>query len=415
MKKTILYLRTDLGTQDLQAGGSVAHTLGVIKGFQSQGYNIRAASSAMIGIMQDLLLMIFIPLRMSRWASLCGFKISCILSNFIFFYKVRSLCTPHDTLCIYQRYSLLNMVGVLLSWRYKIPLVLEFNGSEVWVDEHWSKKRWLRLRWLIKLIERINLGYARTIVVVSDALKDELIAHGVSAHKIVMHPNGVDTEYFDSTILSSERVNIRKSLAIHDRIVFGFIGTFSYWHGIEILAYMIPEVIKKYSQAHFLLIGDGPLRVFLQYAVQDVSGNVHFLGTIPQAQARNYLAACDAFVLPTQPNPDGTRFFGSPTKLFEYMSMAKPIIASDIEQVAQILSPALYSPKLPQDAGVMNQQLGILVDPEDKDGFVEAAEFVITTSHDWREAIGYNARKKVCSYYTWQHHVQALIHCLSAQ
>ena len=37
------------------------------------------------------------------------------------------------------------------------------------------------------------------------------------------------------------------------------------------------------------------------------------------------------------PNPDGTPFFGSPTKLFEYMAMGKGIVASDLEQIGEVL------------------------------------------------------------------------------
>lgn len=408
MKKTVLYLRTDLGTADLQAGGSVSHTLGVIRGLQREGYTVHAASSAMLNNMQTLSLPLFIPLCMPRLAMMCGFKIACLLSNIIFFYKARVLCYQQQALFLYQRYSLLNVVGVMLSWWYRIPLVLEFNGSEVWVDEHWSKTRWLRIRWLIAWIEKLNVQYAHTIIVVSQVLKDELIAQGVSVQKIVMHPNGVDVDYFNPIQLQAEREIIRQSLEIQDCVVFGFIGTFSYWHGIEVLAHMIPVVTKKWPNAHFLLIGDGPLRRFLQDALQCVDRQVHFLGTISHEYARNYLAACDAFLLPTQPNPDGTKFFGSPTKLFEYMSMGKPIIASDIEQISLILNPALSATSCAQNTIVPLYELGILISPEDKDGFVSAAVYILAATKSQRETFGLNARTKVSAYYTWQHHIRAL-------
>ena len=91
------------------------------------------------------------------------------------------------------------------------------------------------------------------------------------------------------------------------------------------------------------MIGDGLLKdhaeeVLKKYIKQ---GKVIFTGKIPQDQAPDYLSACDAFLCPTQPNADGTRFFGSPTKLFEYMSMAKIIIASDLEQLSEVISPAI--------------------------------------------------------------------------
>ena len=65
--------------------------------------------------------------------------------------------------------------------------------------------------------------------------------------------------------------------------------------------------------------------------------NIILTGQIPQNENAAYLNACDAFVSPHIPNPDGTKFFGSPTKLFEYMACKKPIIASRLDQIGEIL------------------------------------------------------------------------------
>jgi glycosyltransferase involved in cell wall biosynthesis len=38
------------------------------------------------------------------------------------------------------------------------------------------------------------------------------------------------------------------------------------------------------------------------------------------------------------PNPDGSAFFGSPTKLFEYMGLGRAIVASDLDQIGEVLT-----------------------------------------------------------------------------
>ena len=72
------------------------------------------------------------------------------------------------------------------------------------------------------------------------------------------------------------------------------------------------------------------------------SSFVCLTGIVPQKDAPKYLVASDILVSPHIPNADGSRFFGSPTKLFEYMAMGKAIIASDLEQIGEILKNRVY-------------------------------------------------------------------------
>ncbi len=196
------------------------------------------------------------------------------------------------------------------------------------------------------------------------------------------------------------------------RFTFGFIGTFGPWHGIEVLEQIIPTIILKNKNVHFLLMGDGILREGIEKSCvsQGLFDHVTFTGKIPQDKAPEYLAACDAFLCPTQPNADGTRFFGSPTKLFEYMSMAKPIIASDLEQLAQVIYPAvsLNGNMNAQECRITNE-VGFLVRPSDIQGFIDASLFCVDLPEVEREKMGVNARQKVLNQYTWKQHVQRII------
>jgi len=407
-KKTIFYLRTDIGSENLSAGGSVAHTFGVINGFVKHGHEVLCASSAMFALLKNVCPSFFLSLWLPNLLRVFGFKLSCLFSNFFFTFRcLRFLCKKKIDF-IYQRYSMLNFTGLLIAWLKKKPLVLEFNGSEVWVDKHWSKKRRLKLGFLIRWVERWNVRRATNIVVVSQALKDFLVDAGVKAEKILVNPNGVDVGLFDPEKLLQERKTVRKSLGIQEKFVFGFIGSFDAWHGIEVLAAMILEVIKRKKNVHFLLIGSGPL---LPYLKKELTKNnigvdvVTLTGLVVQGKARQYLAACDAFLSPTKPNTDGSRFFGSPTKLFEYMSLGKPIIASDLEQLSELLFPAVKAGAIE----VSGKEVGILVQPEDVQGFVDAACMLVELDVRKTKILGSNARKKAKENYSWSTHVEKII------
>ncbi len=65
-----------------------------------------------------------------------------------------------------------------------------------------------------------------------------------------------------------------------------------------------------------------------------------------------------------------SRFFGSPTKIFEYMAMGGGIVASDLEQIGEVLSPALRVSDLSRAGSTVSDQRSVLCTPGDVDEFV---------------------------------------------
>lgn len=396
-RKKILFLRADHGTQDVIGGGSVAHTLGVIKGFLYFNYDVLCVSSAMHTVLAPLRheQFKFVALKIPYSFNRLGFKMASLLSNIVFYYQINKLLASEKVHLIYQRYTMLSFIGVWLSRKYKLPLVLEFNGSEVWVDENWSHRN-VRMKWLLHIVENYNLRHAHKIVVVSQVLKDQLIERGFKPEKIEINLNGVDIDLFCPARLMLERKRVRQELRVMERFVIGFSGTFGPWHGVDVLAYVIPKIIRKHKRAHFLMMGDGPLKNQLMSIVKEgnLYSRVTFVGMLHVAEMPSYLAACDAFMCPTQPNKDGSRFFGSPTKLFEYMAMGKPIVASDLEQLSQVIDMPLCKP--------------FMVDPGNLDEFFVAVERLLALNAQEHYEIGFALREKV-EQYTWHAHVERMI------
>lgn len=139
-KKKILYLRTEIFNQELIAGGSVSHTLGIINGFRAREHEILCASSIMLKILREQHI-VLLELSVPRIFSFLLWKINCLISNVFFTIQILLFLRKKPIDFIYQRHSILNIVGVIISKLKKIPLILEYNGSEVWVLDHWSKKR----------------------------------------------------------------------------------------------------------------------------------------------------------------------------------------------------------------------------------------------------------------------------------
>jgi ubiquinone/menaquinone biosynthesis C-methylase UbiE len=102
-----------------------------------------------------------------------------------------------------------------------------------------------------------------------------------------------------------------------------------------------------------------------------------------------------------------SKFFGSPTKLFEYMAMGGGIVASDLEQIGEVLSPGLRIADLRRADLSVGLERAVLCVPGDVDQFVEAV-VELSTRPDLAHALGRNARAATVANYSWRSHVARL-------
>lgn len=411
----ILYLQTNLWL-GVQAGGAVAHTSGVVKGFLDRGSKIKFFSTqAPIALPENDALKIC-PLGL-RDTYIIPRELNHYRYNEHFINAVSS-GLEGETGFIYQRLTLGNFAGVILSRRHRVPLVIEYNGPQAWLAKNWGTP--LSLEKLGLRAENACLRHAHLVVTVSDALKDELIERGVKAERIVTFPNGVDTDQF-----SPDRYTGRETAALRtrygiseDSIVVTFVGTFGPWHGAEVFAKALKEISRqdpdwlKASKLHFMFIGDGVRRQIVEDLTSDdnIQRFVTITGLVEQEKTPLYLAASDILVSPHVHNPDGSPFFGSPTKLFEYLAAGRPVIGSDLGQIGDVLegSPHIGELKGDGEKRAPGSACGILVQPEDI-GELAAAIMFLAENGDWRQSLGRNARRRALERYTWGHHVEAIV------
>jgi glycosyltransferase involved in cell wall biosynthesis len=323
---------------------------------------------------------------------------------------------------LYQRYALNDLSGVLLRDRLDVPLVLEFNGSEVWAQRHWGEP--LRLEALAQRIERANLRHADLVVVVSQPLVEQAVSLGAARDRVLFYPNGIDPAVFDPLRFSAdEKRRAREALGVPaDAELLTFVGTFGTWHGTDVLAAAIRRLIDadrawlERHRLHFLYVGDGALAPKVRAILRDggAAPFVTLAGLRPQADTPLTLAASDVLLSPHVPNPDGSPFFGSPTKLFEYMALAKPIVASDLDQVGWVLK-GWRPGEDPPPAGARGPgRAAVFVEPGSVESLVSGIRQAVELSPSEREAMGEEARRLVVTSFTWDRNVAAVLERLRA-
>jgi glycosyltransferase involved in cell wall biosynthesis len=383
----VLYLRTDFWF-GLKAGGSLAHTLGVVGALRSLGHSVTLLSSDVLpaGDVAVRVVAPWKPLRLPRARAL-----GPLFYNLQVVRAARRLPgSPPDV--IYQRHSFLSCAGALLSQRLRRPLVMEVNNLVVpWAHEMGHR---LRLAPLAQRVERRALGRASVLSAVSGVVRDQLAADGYPPERTIVNPNGVDEEKFKPDL---DAAGLRHSLGLLGRRVVGFIGTFGQWHGVPELARAAAIVLTRRPEARFLMVGDGDQRAEAERLIgaAGVAGAVVFTGLVPQADAAHHLAACDILVSP-HVRPRHGRFIGSPTKLFEYMAMGRAIVASDLDQIGEILT---------------HEQNALLVPPNDVAALADAIVRLIDDAALAR-TLGAEARRVVTQRYTWRHNVERVLDAL---
>jgi len=381
----VVYLRSTPGP-GTQAGGAASHIKGVVKALEALGVEIEVISNDLIAGFDHAEDRFTVIPPESGGGTRALFDIH---NNLVFTRGAVPLVERAQPDFIYQRYARFSWAGVAAAIRTQRPLFLEYNGSEVWVGRHWDRVGSLDL---LERYERLNLDAAARIFVVSDVERRNLEARGVPAKKIVVNPNGVDVERFRPGAGGGEA---RRELGLTgDEVVAGFVGTFGPWHGVEKLAEAIKSIPADVP-VRFLLVGSGSLHAEVEKQLESEvrAGRVIFTGAVAHERVPALLDACDILVAPHVPLVDRSEFFGSPTKVFEYMAMGKAIVASRLGQIGDVLS---------------DRETALLVEPgnvrELTDAIVE-----LVRSEESRARLGAKAREVAVENYTWKHNAQRVL------
>jgi glycosyltransferase involved in cell wall biosynthesis len=383
-----LYIRAEHSVRwyGSSIGGAATHTVGVINGLLANGVRVGVIAPEPFTEVGGVTTWAVTPRRSLHFVP--G------ISEVDYSQAVIAAAPRTGIDFLYQRYVLGGFAGLELAQRLGVPLVLEFNGSGIWVEQQWGGGG-VRMEGPLAALERRNLTDASLIVVVSDVLKDQLVAAGIVASRILVNPNGVDAER-----LAPYRERLprewRERTGQPQMPTVGFVGTFGPWHGVELL----PRLIEASPPTtRWILIGSGdPLHrlVSVEIDTRGLRERVYMTGPVPRERALALLSACDVCISPHVPNTDGSRFFGSPTKLFEYMGLGKAIVASDLEQIGTVIE---------------HERNGLLHAPGDVVAAAAAIERLLADA-DLRQRLGEAAVKDAHERYSWSANTRRILTAL---
>jgi glycosyltransferase involved in cell wall biosynthesis len=237
----------------------------------------------------------------------------------------------------------------------RVKLVHTFHGHIF--EGYFSKSKTK----LFILIEKFLSCFTAKIITVSDSLKNELIALGVSkGDKIKVIPLGFDLCSFltipetNDTILNIGIVG--RLVPIKNHRLF-----------LEAAAKVISD--NPRMKLRFDVIGDGELRQDLEaYSRKlNISSQVNFLGW--QKDLDKIYLGLDVVALTS--NNEGT-----PVSLIEAMASGRIVVATDVGGVRDLLGSEIEAPIRPNEKFKVLER-GIIADSGDSESFAKALNFIL--------------------------------------
>jgi glycosyltransferase involved in cell wall biosynthesis len=272
---------------------------------------------------------------------------------------------------LYERYAFFLCAGVWVAKLFGRPVILEVN--EVTGIERARPQRALRV---MAAIERWVFARADHIVTVSSFLRDQVVARGGRPGCVYVVPNAIDPERFRAV----DPAPVRARLGLDGCLTVGFVGWFDRWDRLDLLIDAVRELSARHPRLRLLLVGDGPVRGELQTRLErdGLERQVVLTGAVPKADVPAHIGAMDICVL-----PDSNRF-GSPMVLFEFMAMARAVVAPDVPPVRDVVQDGETGLIVSPGAGSLQQALDrLLADPVLRSTLGQRARAQVLARHTW--------------------------------
>lgn len=213
------------------------------------------------------------------------------------------------------------------------------------------------------------------IITVSEANRKQLTKYyELPDHKIQVIHNGISSEKFIINE-SIEKSRVLLNFPIEKKLI-AVVGRLHQQKGHVYLIKAAKEIIKVIPDCHFVFVGDGELRESLQKLITDIALTNYFTFSGFQIEIPRILNAIDLFILPSLDE-------GLPLVLLEAMAAGKPVIATDVGGVAEL---------------VQNNRTGVLI-PSGRVDVIVNAVVQLLKSKDQMNTLGIQARHFVTTYF----------------
>jgi len=252
-------------------------------------------------------------------------------------------------------------------------------------------------KFLNKSIEKIISNRADKLIFITRNLRDiYLEKYYMEKGKTMVAPDGVDMEIFNLD-LSIEEARKKTDLPA-DKKIIGYLGKFKTM-GMDKGIRDILKAVKLLNDDNLLFVAIGGSEGEISYYKKmsedlGVAKQVILKGLSPQSELAIHQKAFDALLMPF-PQNQHYAFYMSPLKMFEYMASKRPIIASDLPSIREVL----------------NENNAVIVEPDNPKNLARGIEKVFADK-GLAERISEQAFRDVDKY-KWKNRVENIINFIN--
>ena len=226
--------------------------------------------------------------------------------------------------------------ALALSFLRRLPMVFEVR--DLWPESavELGELRGARAQRLATWLEERCYQRARRIVVVTEDFKARLTARGYPPEKLVVIPNGANTEVFsprprDTTLLKELGIDTDQYVAI-------FTGLHGLAQGMDTIL-EAAQLLRSEPGITFLLVGEGPLKpALVERASKMAMENVVFHGAVREPELPRYLSLADVGLHAYRRLP--ILRGALPVKMFSYMASGLPVVLAAEGEAGRLLQTA---------------------------------------------------------------------------
>ena len=269
------------------------------------------------------------------------------------------------------------LIGRVVSRIAGVPIVI--------TTEH-NTSNWQPKYLPVTILYRLTGSLSHKVIAISEAVRKCLLnVARIDPSRVEVVYDGVDIARFNPGL---DAAGLKKELGLADAYpVIGSVSRLDARKGLEYLVGAIASLIPEMPGTRLVLVGDGPERTRLQDQAKQlgVERIVTFAGS--QEDIVPFLAIMDVFVLPSL-------FEGLSVSLIEAMAMMKPIVATNVGGIPEV---------------VTDGEDGLLVPPRES-GSLAAAIRRLVRDRPLADAMRTAARKKIEQKFSLDQLVRRLEH-----